>query len=355
MGHRKQLVTRWAALLAIALLWGCSDRSSEGAASGATSGKGSSRSVVVFTALDRIYSEPILKRFEQKTGIRVDPVYDAESAKTTGLINRLLARRDDPECDVLWNNEVVQTESLAQQDVLEPFRSPTAEGIPQTYKDVRGRWTGFAARVRVMVYNTQKMKTAPAGDLAMFVDPAHFGRGVIALPYYGTTFTHIGVLHRRWGAARLRKWLLEAQRNQTAFAPGNGAACDLVASGERDFGLTDTDDAHSALLQGKPIGVVIPDAGDGAILIPNTVGLIRRAPHAEEGKLLIDYLLSAEVERELANGPSAQIPLRIDLQEVETPWKEMLRGAPPRALAVGEIARARKEIIRLLRDVGVGE
>jgi iron(III) transport system substrate-binding protein len=312
---------------------------------------------VVFTAHDRIYSEPILLEFQRRTGITVQPVYDAEAAKTTGLINRLLARRDDPECDVLWNNEPVQTESLAQAGVLEPYRSPNASRIPERYRDPQDRWTGFAARLRVFIYNTKKFPQSapPPASLATFADRAQRDNGVIALPYYGTTFTHVGVLHQRRGAAWLRDWLTRAKDNGTAFAPGNGAACDLVASGERSFGLTDTDDARRAILEGKPIAVAIPDAADGAILMPNTAALIHGAPHSAEGKQLIDYLLSADVERRLAEMPSAQIPLGDDLRDVQTPWVMLLKDAPPEDLPVEAIARSRKELIELLRGLGLGQ
>ena len=36
---------------------------------------------------------PILEKLEQETGIRVRPVYDVEAAKTTGLVNRLMAEK----------------------------------------------------------------------------------------------------------------------------------------------------------------------------------------------------------------------------------------------------------------------
>lgn len=314
------------------------------------------RTVVVFTAHDRVYSEPILRDFQQRTGILVKPVYDAEAAKTTGLINRLLARKSDPECDVLWNNEPVQTEALAQAGVLEPYRSANASRIPDKFRDPADRWTGFAGRLRVFVYNKHKFpQGAPPATLDAFTDPARRGQGVLALPYYGTTFTHVGVLHERLGRQRLTEWLERAQANETAFAPGNGAVVDLVASGERGFGLTDTDDARVAMLEGKPIGVAIPDAADGAILIPNTVALIKNAPHAEEGKQLIDYLLSADVERKLAEMPGAQIPLGMDLADVATPWSAMLQDAPPRDLPIESIARSRKELIELLRGLGLGQ
>ncbi len=84
-----------------------------------------------------------------------------------------------------------------------------------------------------------------------------------------------------------------------------------VASGDYAFGLTDTDDAAGALQEGKPIGVVYPDAEAlGTLLIPNAVVLIAHGPNSENGKKFIDYVLSPEVEKALADGPARQIPLR---------------------------------------------
>jgi hypothetical protein len=47
--------------------------------------------VVVYTSLDKVFSQPILEEFERKTGIGVKAVYDSEATKTTGLVNRLIA------------------------------------------------------------------------------------------------------------------------------------------------------------------------------------------------------------------------------------------------------------------------
>jgi iron(III) transport system substrate-binding protein len=44
-------------------------------------------------------------------------------------------------------------------------------------------------------------------------------------------------------------------------------------------------------------------------MMPNMVSLVSNAPHVDEGRRLIDYLLSAEVERQLAQSDAVQIPL----------------------------------------------
>src|SRR5687768_717596 len=60
--------------------------------------------VVVYAALDREFSEPILDDFTQATGIRVLAKYDDESTKTVGLTNILIQEAGRPRCDVFWNN-----------------------------------------------------------------------------------------------------------------------------------------------------------------------------------------------------------------------------------------------------------
>jgi iron(III) transport system substrate-binding protein len=85
-----------------------------------------------------------------------------------------------------------------------------------------------------------------------------------------------------------------------------------VGSGQLAFGLTDTDDAMGEIEAGSPVAIVYPDreAGQlGTLFIPNTLALIKDAPHAEAARRLADLILSPEVEAKLAEGPSAQIPL----------------------------------------------
>src|SRR4030042_940438 len=58
------------------------------------------RKVVVYVSHDQDYSEPILKDFEQATGIKVEALYDTEATKTVGLVNRLIAEKNNPQADV---------------------------------------------------------------------------------------------------------------------------------------------------------------------------------------------------------------------------------------------------------------
>ncbi len=76
------------------------------------------RTVTVYVSTDRVFSEPVLREYERRTGVTVKAVYDTEETKSTGLANRLLAEKARPQADVFWSNEPVRTLVLKSRDVL---------------------------------------------------------------------------------------------------------------------------------------------------------------------------------------------------------------------------------------------
>ncbi len=266
--------------------------------------------VVVYVSEDRVFSEPILRDFERETGIKVKAIYDTEEAKSTGVMNRLIAEKDNPQADVYWANEPIRAEVLKQKGITTPYISPNADGIPDVFKDPQGYWTGFSARARVLIVNT-RVHDMPSSIMA-FVDPQWKGKAVIANPLFGTTTVHIAALFVLWGDDSAKKFMEAMKENGVKTSTSNGESADLVASGEFDFSLVDNDDAVNRMRQGQPVKMVFPDQGEngiGCLLLPNAVMLIKGAPHPSNGKKLIDYLLSKEAERKLAFADCAQIPL----------------------------------------------
>ncbi len=116
--------------------------------------KSNKKEVVVYTSVDQIYSEPFFAQFEKDTGIKVLANYDVEASKTTGLVNKLIAEKENPIADVFWNGEFSQTIRLKEEGILQPYVSPSAEHIPSKYKDTEGYWTAFGGRARVLIINT---------------------------------------------------------------------------------------------------------------------------------------------------------------------------------------------------------
>jgi iron(III) transport system substrate-binding protein len=275
------------------------------------SGQSAERTVTVYVSTDRVFSEPVLRAYEQRSGVRVNAVYDTEETKSTGLANRLLAEKSRPQADVFWSNEPVRTLVLKSRGILAPYRSPNAEGIPAVLVDHEGYWTGFSARLRVIAYNT-KLVTPEAAPRSVFdlADPKWRGQVAIADPRFGSTSFHVAALYAIAGDEKMDGFFRRLKANGVRVVDGNSVVRDLVARGEVKVGLTDTDDVNVALEDGQPVAMVLPDKdGLGVPVMPNMVSFIANAPHPDEARKLIDYLLSADVERQLAQSEAVQIPL----------------------------------------------
>jgi iron(III) transport system substrate-binding protein len=232
---------------------------------------------------------------------------------------------------VFWNNELAHTVRLAQKGLLDSYVSPSAKGIPANYRDADGRWTGFAARARIFIVNKDRIKD-PADyprSLWDLTNPKWKGRCAIARPLTGTTLTHFTALRIHMGKERFDEFLKGLHANEVKFLQSNGATMRQTATGRVDFALTDTDDFHVALTKGHPVAAVFPDQCEsemGAMLIPNSVAIMKDCRHPETARRLVDFILSEEVEALLAAAKSAQIPLR-----------SSVRGpAEPSILPVGE-------------------
>ena len=272
--------------------------------------------VVVYCAHDREFAEVVLAEFGKRTGIEVVTRYDTEANKSIGLYNDLIQEKGRPRCDVHWNNEILATIRLEREGIYAPYPSPAALPFPAAFKSSDHTWTAFAARARVLLVNTDKVKAAELPtSINDLVKPIWKGRVAMAKPLFGTTATHAACLFQCWGDAKAQAFYEQLKANDVHIVAGNKQSAVGVGVGQFDMGLTDTDDALAEIEQGRPVTMIFPDhdaaadSGLGTLFIPNTVALVKGGPNSDAAKKLIDYLLSPEVEKMLAEGEARQIPL----------------------------------------------
>lgn len=315
--------------------------------------KSAIREVVVYTSVDQVYAEPILKAYEVKTGVRVKAVFDVEAAKTTGLVTRLEAEKARPQADVFWNNEFAQTISLAAKGVLGPYQSPSSSSIPAGFKDGKGYWAGMGGRARVFIVNTNLVK--PADYPSSLDDMLDSGRPAnligIANPLFGTTATQAAALYAIRGPENALGFYKALRAREIRVVDGNSVVRDLVANGQLAFGLTDTDDAAEAIARGAPVKVIAPDQDKGGTLvIPGSVGMIAGAPHPAEARAIIDYLLSSETEDALIRSGGCQASVRTAGSPVADPAFAGIRALP---VSLAEVQAMLPRALVELREIFV--
>ncbi len=259
-----------AAVLGLWLVSGCS--------------KSRSPEVVIYTSQDEVYAEPIFKDFETQTGIKVRPVYDSESVKTVGLVNRLMAESANPQCDVFWNNEEFRTRQLAAHGV---FRATNG-------------WAELGYRSRRMAVNTNLVTPDKAPrSFSDVTNEVWRGKVALAYPMFGTTSTHFLALRQHWGDAAWQAWCRALVANKPLLVDGNSVAVRLVGSGQAWVGFTDSDDIAAEQREGLPV-MALP-VNELTLFLPNTVGVVRGAPHPVEAQRFFEYLQQQSVSQRLVD------------------------------------------------------
>lgn len=284
--------------------------------------------VILYCAQDQVFAEPILADFTRRTGIPVKPVFDSEAVKTVGLANRLLAEREHPVCDVFWGNEEFRARQLA------------AAGV---FRETNG-WVTFGQRSRRLVVNTKvfsnqyserpSASASPTDSLKtglLITRPASLveltnsrwrGKLSLAFPLFGTTSTHLNALRQYWGESNWLVWCRALVANQPFIEEGNSHVVQRVARGEAVIGLTDSDDIESGQREGLPVAA-LPFTTE-LLLIPNTVAIVRAAPHTTSAQKLFEYLQSSSVRDQLVGVAAleADTPATPTLQP---DWTALLR------------------------------
>ena len=271
--------------------------------------RNSSTALIVYCSHDSVFAEKTLKQFTAETGIEVIPKYDTEASKSLGLTEKILYEKEQSECDVYWSNEILSMPALKDADMLLKYKGSGYARIPDKYKDSEGYWCGFAARLRITIYNTNLFKGSES-DVQQTLESDELAKVAIALPLYGTTLTHFASLWLDLSAEKTKEFYRSMKERNVQIVQGNGPSRNLVANGTCTFGWTDTDDYFGAVDKNAPVAMFPCRLSDNStICIPNTVGIIKHTKKLTAAQKLVDFLLSEKNEVALANSSSRQIPL----------------------------------------------
>jgi iron(III) transport system substrate-binding protein len=304
--------------------------------------------VVVYVSADQQFAQPILDKFEEQSGLTVNARYDTELTKTTGLVTRLReeSATGRPQADVFWSSEIFNTIALAEEGLFQPTNAQL-DFQPRWGSAAQG-WYGFAPRPRVLAYDPRRVSEDQLPRLWLdLAHPRFSGRLAMADPSAGTTGGHVAAWFVVYGELMTREFLEQMTDQGLLVVGGNSLAVRRLVDGEVDFAMTDADDVWAARRNGATLEMSYPRhtdlPGGGTLVIPNTAARVRGGPNGDAADELIAYLVSAEVERALAESASRNLPTHPSLQQefaelivedpLDVPFEEVA-DAMPRALEV---------------------
>ena len=269
-----------------------------------------SRTLTVFTSHKEELYRPIIREFEERTGIWVEVV----TGGTAELLERIAAGETP---DVMFGGGAESLE--AYRDWFTPYVSAQAGQFQSQFQGGDGSWTPFSALPVVLIYNPKLVSSYSLTGWADLTRPEFRGKIAFADPgVSGSSFTSLVTwLYARGGDSR--KALEElAQCLDGRLLASSGDVLTAVSNGEYLVGITLEETALTRIRSGDDIALVYP--ADGTSCVADGCALVKRAPHPESARLFLDFTVSAAVQEMLAS-QFYRRPVRSDVSAPE--------GLPP--------------------------
>ncbi|CAE6938761.1 Putative 2-aminoethylphosphonate-binding periplasmic protein [Paraburkholderia domus] len=253
--------------------------------------------VVLYTAdgLENLYKD-VLPAFEKKEGVKVNIV----TAGSGEVVNRATIEKDQPKADVI----VTLPPFIQQADqagLLQAYQSANYKNVPAIAKAPNGSWATFVNNYFSFAINPDVTKNQPK-TFADLLHPDYAGKVAYSNPATaGDGMAVIILTTSLMGEDKAFDYLKKLEESAKFHTKGTGYLDVLLSRNEIAFAngdlQMDLDDAANGGLSLKPI-FLAAKAGDKptTFQLPYAIGLIKNGPNQAEGKKLIDYLMSTDVQ-----------------------------------------------------------
>lgn len=263
--------------------------------------------LIVYTSHKEEVYAPIIKEFEERTGIFVE----VKQGGTLELFDEIAGSEGEIPCDVMFGGGV---ENFAvYEQYLEPYRVKEEEMLEEQYCCVDYKWTPFSVLPIVFIYNNKLVysEAAPKSWEELQTDRWN-GKVAFADPSEsGSSYTALCTMVQALGGDEdiVLKNFSEALDGH--ISEDSGAVLEEVDSGMRLVGITLEETAKKRIAQEADLSIAYPAEGTSAI--PDGVAIIKGAAHTENAQKFLDFVVSEDVQRLLEEEMYRQ-SVRVDIE-----------------------------------------
>lgn len=301
--------------------------------------------ITVYCGRGKTLVEPLLKTFEERTGIRAEVRY----ADTTDLANLILQEGRRSPADVFFAQDPGALGAVESAGLLATLPATTLERVQAGSRSPKDAWVGVSGRARVVAYSTRRVeRDALPSTIFDLTSPEWKGR-IGWAPTNASFQLFVTALRKVYGDEATRKWLVDMKANGARDYPSNRPIIQAIADGQIDAGLVN----HYYLVAMRKDRPDIPVenhllSGDlGGLMSVAGVGILKSSRNAAAAQRFVEFLLSDEAQRYFAE-QTGEFPLAGNVDPaVVTP----LEGAAA-TLDLGSL-NDRQGTLELLRSAGV--
>jgi 2-aminoethylphosphonate transport system substrate-binding protein len=259
--------------------------------------------------------------FTKATGIKVQYV----EAGSSGVVDRLSKEKSNTQADVIVTLPPFMQKAAAD-GLLQAYTPVGADKIDAADKDPKGLFTAMINNYPNFIYNAEILKAAPAtyDDL---LDPKFKQKIQYSTPGQAGdgTALMLQAFHAFGGKEAGLAYLKKLQVNNLGPSASTGKLTALVNKGELYVANGDMQ-MNLAQQQANPnIKIFFPAGPDGkktAFTMPYYIALVAGGPDSDNGKKLIDFLLSEPAQKEVSSVAQG-LPVRTDVHPDDENFKKL--------------------------------
>ncbi|HZX37309.1 MAG TPA: 2-aminoethylphosphonate ABC transporter substrate-binding protein [Streptomyces sp.] len=243
--------------------------------------------------------DQVFKDFEKETGIKVKYVEGGSGE----MVQRAVREKSNTQADVI----VTLPPFIQQADskgLLQSYEPQGADKVNGADKSGDGKWTSVVKNFFGFIHNKKELTAAPKTweelldakykDKLQYSTPGVAGDGTAVV---------IKAMHDFGGKEPAMAYLKKLQANNVGPSSSTSKLAPKVDKGEI---LVANGDVQMNFAQSKSmpnLAIWFPAKAGGkptTFALPYAAGLVNQAPHSENGRKLLDYLLSEKAQKQVS-------------------------------------------------------
>jgi iron(III) transport system substrate-binding protein len=217
------------------------------------------------------------------------------------LIARIIAERDSPRADVIFDMPATAIVVLEQEGLIEPYAPSGLSEIDPRLADQRDppRWFAYSGFAALVCYNRFEgdARSVPAPTSWQdLTDPVYRGQITMADPNSsGVGMMLVSGFLQLFGEEEGWKFLDQLHENIAFYTLGGRKPCKLAGAGEYALGLSLESTAIAEIESGAPIDAVIP--AEGLFWDVAAVGMVKGTDNPDAARRFLDWASSRSANR----------------------------------------------------------
>lgn len=267
---------------------------------------GDEQVVNLYSARHYDADEELYEDFTAETGIEVNVI----EGQPDELIERIVNEGDQSPADVFIAVDAGRMWRAQEAGIFQPVNSEVLnQAVPPSLREPNGEWFGLTTRARILVYNQENVNPDELSTYEDLADPKWKGRICVRSSSNVYNQSLLGSMVESMGAEETEEWAKGLVAN-FARAPEGGDVDQIkaVASGLCDVAIVNhyywarmrKDEEDSQAIENTAI--FFPNQEDrGTHINISGVGLVKNAPHAENGIAFMEFLVSPTAQEVFAD------------------------------------------------------